>query len=53
MMLSYVGAGLHRVSQVTIQEAGLVLELVAAGQLTQTLRKTQRHQRFEKRNRNG
>lgn len=38
MMHSYIGARLHWVSQVTVEEAGLVLQLVAAGQLAQTLR---------------
>lgn len=38
LMRSYVGARLHGVSQVTAEEAGLVLSVVAAGQLAQALR---------------
>lgn len=41
-MLSYIGASLHWVSQVTDEEAGLVLSVVAAGQLAQALRTERR-----------
>lgn len=34
----YTGAGLHRVAQITAEVTGLVLGLIAAGQLGQALR---------------
>lgn len=45
LMRSHVGARLHGVSQVTAEEAGLVLSVVAAGQLAQALR-TERREWF-------
>lgn len=43
MLGSYTGTRLHGVSEITHKVAGLVLSLVAAGQLSEVLAKAEKH----------